>query len=198
MKELAGTPKAQVALVLFAEVDRVGGYQRSDAACLNAVTTALDMLGTLTATTARGTHTPVRVLRVETLQFALNNGLLDVTPKLGTRTPDSSVSISLGDPFADGIVARCREVYDLHAGRIPGMWLESLQMLVALVLCDKTHLKAMGYTPTEAARNVLNTMDSAPDDFDGWLSVVRAAVDRPVVTVDLDTPNPDDGTTADA
>ena len=75
---------------------------------------------------------------------------------------------------AADILSRSRSAIANHGGHPNGAWSMREQLAVALVLKDREHLEAMGYTPTEAARAVADGMYFPPADVTGWLDGIRA------------------------
>ena len=81
------------------------------------------------------------------------------------------------DQAAADILRRSRSARVNHGGHPHGGWSTREQLAVALVLKDREHLDAMGYTPTEAARMVADGMFFPPADFTGWLDGIRTQLD---------------------
>jgi len=80
------------------------------------------------------------------------------------------------DKFAIDIAHHCRWALDHNDGHPLGAWSTGERLAVALVLWDYDHLKAMDYTPTEAAQQVTGGMLRPPADFVDWLNTIRAAL----------------------
>jgi hypothetical protein len=77
------------------------------------------------------------------------------------------------DRFGADIVHRCRWALDHNDGHPLSAWSTGERLAVALVLYDRDHLTAMGYTPTEAAQRVVGGMWDPPRDFPAWLGAIR-------------------------
>lgn len=80
------------------------------------------------------------------------------------------------DPFGTDIVHRCRWALEHNDGHPLSAWSTGERLAVALVLYDREHVRAMGYTPTEAAQRVTGGMWSPPSNFATWLAAIRAAI----------------------
>jgi hypothetical protein len=80
------------------------------------------------------------------------------------------------DRFAEDIASRCRTAQRHNGGHPYGVWSTGEQLAVALVLRNRTHLDAMGYTPQEAAQRVFGGMVNPPTDFKAWLGEIRASI----------------------
>lgn len=84
------------------------------------------------------------------------------------------------DTFADDILGRCRWAARHNGGRPSGAWSTGEQLAVALVLKDRAHLDAMGYTVQEAYQRVYGGMISppAPEEFGAWFESIRAKLNE--------------------
>lgn len=80
------------------------------------------------------------------------------------------------DRFGTDIVHRCRWALDHNDGHPLTAWSTGERLAVALVLYDRDHIKAMGYTPIEAARRVIGGMSSPHSNFAAWLAAIRAEI----------------------
>jgi hypothetical protein len=80
------------------------------------------------------------------------------------------------DAFAQGIASRCRTAQRHNDGHPLGVWSTGEQLAVALVLRDRAHLDAMGYTVQEAAQRVHDGMLNPPANFNEWLTEIRASI----------------------
>jgi hypothetical protein len=97
------------------------------------------------------------------------SGLLAHLATLAGADPETEPAQAAAD-----ILRRTRSAIAHHGGHPNGAWSMREQLAVALVLKDREHLAAMGYTPTEAARAVADGMYFPPADFTGWLDGIRA------------------------
>jgi hypothetical protein len=93
--------------------------------------------------------------------------------------PGTSRAPAPVDEFARDIARRCDRALRYHAGHPSPAWSTGEQLAVALVLRDRAHLTAMGYTPREAAQRVHDGMLAPPDDFKAWLDRIRAELGEP-------------------
>jgi hypothetical protein len=80
------------------------------------------------------------------------------------------------DAFAQDIARRCRIAQRDNGGHPRGVWSTGEQLAVALVLRDREHLDAMGYTQQQAVQRVYGGMLNPPADFNAWLNEIRASV----------------------
>lgn len=65
-----------------------------------------------------------------------------------------------------------------HDGHPSGAWSTGEQLAVALILRDREHLAAMGYSFNEAARSLHGRMMAPPEDINDWIEAVgRLAID---------------------
>lgn len=82
------------------------------------------------------------------------------------------------DNFAADTASRCRWALNHNGGHPSGAWSTGERLAVALVLHDRETLKAMGYTPKEAAQRVYGGMIAppAPADFPTWIDSIRAEI----------------------
>ncbi len=79
------------------------------------------------------------------------------------------------DAAGRDLLARCRSAIINHGGHPYGGWPTREQLAVAIVLRDRPHLEAMGYTLSEAVQCVLDGMVNPPDDVNAWIAVIRRA-----------------------
>lgn len=86
------------------------------------------------------------------------------------------------DHFGQDVAKRVRIARREHRGHPSGVWSTSEQLAVALVLRDRAHMRAMGYTEDEAIQRVADGM-SIREDMRGWLDDIRAAVNSPLQLV---------------
>jgi hypothetical protein len=100
------------------------------------------------------------------------SGLLAHLATLAGADPETEPAQAAAD-----ILRRTRSAIAHHDGHPNGAWSMREQLAVALVLKDREHLAAMGYTPTEAARAVADGMYFPPADFTGWLDGIRDQLD---------------------
>lgn len=94
----------------------------------------------------------------------------------GAGQHDSLVQL---DEFAADVVRRCGWAQQHNDGHPSPTWSSGEQLAVALVLRDRAHLDAMGYTVQEAAQRVHGGMASPPSDFGVWVAGIRAALEHP-------------------
>lgn len=73
---------------------------------------------------------------------------------------------------------RCRWARDHNGGAPPAAWSTDEQLAVALVLRDKAHLEALGYTLEQATDRVCERAQLNPFQFTGWLNDVRGELER--------------------
>jgi hypothetical protein len=59
-----------------------------------------------------------------------------------------------------------------------GTWSTGEQLAVAVVLEDREHLEAMGYTLEEASQSVRDRMADPPEDMAAWVKAVRFEMER--------------------
>ncbi len=72
----------------------------------------------------------------------------------------------------------CRWARDHNGGAPASAWSVDEQLAVALVLQDRAHLDAMGYTLEQATDRVCDLARLSPFQFTGWLNDVRSALER--------------------
>ncbi|MCA1677165.1 MAG: hypothetical protein LC799_34965 [Actinobacteria bacterium] len=83
------------------------------------------------------------------------------------------------DAFAADIAWRCRRAREGLGGHPSPAWSTGEQLAVALVLRDRAHLDAMGYTPRQAAQRVHDGMLVPPADLGAWLEGIRVQLGEP-------------------
>jgi hypothetical protein len=86
------------------------------------------------------------------------------------------------DDFTDDIASRSRWARKHNQGHPSPAWSTGEQLAVALVLKDRTHLGAMGYTVQQAAQHVYDGMTMPPAGFGAWLESLRGRLDTGPVT----------------
>ena len=77
------------------------------------------------------------------------------------------------DDFGVDTARRVNIAREQHDGHPSWAWSTGEQIAVALVLRDREHLAAMGYTTQEAAHRVRGGMFTPPRDFPAWVEAVR-------------------------
>ncbi|RCW40065.1 hypothetical protein DFQ14_113148 [Halopolyspora algeriensis] len=84
----------------------------------------------------------------------------------------------MAEGFAATIVERCRWARSHSEGHPSSSWPAGEQVATALVLRDKDHLAAMGYTTEQAAERVCEEAQLSAFALTGWLNDVRDELDK--------------------
>ncbi|MBA8824849.1 hypothetical protein FHX42_002196 [Saccharopolyspora lacisalsi] len=77
----------------------------------------------------------------------------------------------------DEITERCRWARTHNDGHPSEAWSTGEQLAVALVLRDKEHLSATGYTTEQAAERICDEAQLSAFALTGWLNDIRTALD---------------------
>jgi hypothetical protein len=113
------------------------------------------------------------------LQMALFRFLYGPRSAMDQEIRERAEARSILDDFGRDIAWRAHlATRPGECGHPFGTWSTGEQLAVAVVLEDREHLEAMGYTLEEATRSVRDRMMVPPADMAAWVTAVRYERDR--------------------